>query len=91
MTDDDCTNSGNVGTCGGAQDFGDGYLAADALCSAQFPHSVVCTSAELLESLRSGDITEMPVAAWYNSSVVLDDYRWTGSFTSPVWPLACCR
>ena len=91
MTDEDCINSGNVGTCSGAQDFGDGYLAADALCSAQFPQSVVCTSAELLDSLRSGEIAEMPAAAWYNSSVVLDNYRWTGSYTSPVWPLVCCR
>jgi hypothetical protein len=91
MTDEDCINSGNVGTCSGAQDFGDGFLAADARCSAEFAQSVVCTSAELLDSLRSGDIADIPSAAWYNSSIVLDNYRWTGSFTSPVWPLACCR
>jgi hypothetical protein len=90
-TDEDCANSGNVGTCSGSQDFGDGFLAADALCSAEFPQSVVCTSAELLESVRSGDVADMPAAAWYNSSVVLDNYRWRGSFTSPIWPLACCR
>jgi hypothetical protein len=66
-TDDDCINSGHVGTCSEALDFGDGFLAADALCAAQFPQSVVCTSAELLESLRSAAIADMPAAACYKS------------------------
>jgi hypothetical protein len=93
LTDGDCANqggSGGSGVCVGAQDFGDGFLAADARCSAQFAHSVVCTSNELLESVRAGLISELPSETWYNSGNVMDNLHWSGPFTSPAWPLACC-
>jgi len=78
------------GVCSGAQRLGIGLPGADALCASEFPGAVVCTSAELLEHVRTGAMTDFPTA-WYNSSEILDGHRWTADFTAPLRPLACCK
>jgi len=89
VNDDQCAQALS-GVCAGAQRLGVGLEGADALCAVEFPGSVVCTSLELLEHVRTGSATDFPTA-WYNSAEVLDGHRWTADFTSPLRPLACCK
>ena len=89
VTDEQCAQALS-GVCSGAQRLGIGLQGADALCAAEFPGTVVCTSLKLLEHVRTGSMIDFPLA-WYKSSDVLDGHRWTADFTSPLRPLACCK
>jgi hypothetical protein len=90
VTDIECQQQFG-GTCVGAQSFGSGFNAADTQCNAAFSGSVVCNSDELVESIRTGALTEIPSQAWYNNASMIETLRWNNTFSSPVWSLACCK